>query len=431
MLEILEQQRAALFAELPVPPAIRQDRLRRFASMIEENSGALCAALCRDDSNQSQASAMRTMIAPARAILGNALRNVEKWMRPAYRGNLWGRLVGRGGYIEYQPIGVVGFATSATHAIEESLSLLASILAAGNRVMVRFGTPRLGRLLAQLAPRYFSAIEFHVVDAEAEDAGAFATLPFDLLVTGDPADTTPNQANKSAVIIGRSADFATAAEQIIASKLAQSIPKPFAPDYLLVPAEQEEAIASWLWRAAMRLPSRMVDQLAGLPLSDAEIARFNRLIDNARARGAEILVAERPGDTVRAGVQHMPLHIVRHATDDMRVMQEAICGPILPLRGYGDIDEAIGEIQRHAAPLVIYHFGHDVAERSHILAHTLSASIVFDGGSLAMPPSGPGLAHGNGDGAAAFRRFSRARNVCLPPLFDLGRHIGIRRLRPA
>ncbi|MBC9031001.1 aldehyde dehydrogenase family protein [Sphingomonas sp. JC676] len=434
MLEILEQQRAAHFSELPVPLAIRQDRLRRAVAMIEENSGALCAALCRDHAHQDQAAAMRMEITPALADLRNSLRNAAIWMRPEYGHGLWGRLARRGDYTEYQPVGVVGLAAPATLALRQTVSLLANALTAGDRIMVQFdsATPHLARLFAELSPRYFSSLELHILDGQAADAGAFAKLPFDMFVTGVPAEAdlanggAPNTglsgatiqpSGKSPVIIGRSADLAKAAEQVIASKLVKSGHISLTPDYLLVPAEQEEAMASWLWRAAMHLRPRMAGHTEiDLPLSDAKLARFNRFIEDARARGAEILVAEPPDRRGQTGVQRMPLHIVRHATEDMLVMREEICGPILPLLGYGDIDEAISAIHRHKPPFAIYYFGRDGAERSHILARTISSAIALDGRSLAIAQAGipqpaAGLNLATAHGEAGFHGFSRARRI--------------------
>ena len=69
-------------------------------------------------------------------------------------------------------------------------------------------------------------------------------------------------------------------------------------------------------------------------LTSTERERVARLLDDARARGGEVMTAE-PRAT---GV---PLHIVRHASDDMLVMQEEIGGPVLPLRNYARIEDAI------------------------------------------------------------------------------------------
>src|SRR3546814_1829319 len=67
----------------------------------------------------------------------------------------------------------------------------------------------------------------------------------------------------------------------------------------------------------------------------------------------------------------VPLHIICHASDDMLVMQEEVTGPILPLRNYARIEDAIAAIHRHAPPQVIHYFGRDAAERRHVLGRTL------------------------------------------------------------
>src|SRR3546814_14472010 len=68
-----------------------------------------------------------------------------------------------------------------------------------------------------------------------------------------------------------------------------------------------------------------------------------RLLDDARARGGEVMTAAPRGGRV-------PLHIIRHASDDMLVMQEEVTGPLLPLRNYARIEDAIAAIHRHARP---------------------------------------------------------------------------------
>jgi len=390
---MLEAQRAAFFAELPVSPATRRDRLRRAMLMIEQHAEALCAALAVDQANQDAESAMRTEVAPALAALRDALGNVGGWMRPEGARGLRAWLGASRDYVEYQPIGVVGIAAPAALPLFRTASILASVLAAGNRVALGFdAAPRLGERIAALAPSFFDPLELAVA---GDLAGA------DLLVTGEPQaeGMAIPRSGKSPVILGRSADFAKVAGQVIAAKRVKDGRVPLAPDYVLVPEEQEEAIADWLWRAAM--------QPAGAgALSGAEQARVVQLLDDARARGGEVLTAEpRNGG--------MALHIIRHASEDMLVMREEIAGPILPLRNYARIEDAIAAIHRRPPPLAIYHFGRDAAERRHVLERTLSSAIAIDSGALGARKAGMTL--NIGEGEAGFRRFSQARHVYRAP----------------
>ena len=195
---------------------------------------------------------------------------------------------------------------------------------------------------------------------------------------------------------------------MIARKRPKGGSAPLAPDYLLVPEEQEEAIASWLWRAAMQPGA---DEAA---LPGAEQQRLARLLDDARARGGEVMTAEPRGPGV-------PLHIIRHASEDMLVMQEEFRGPILPLRNYARIEDAIATIHRRPPPLAITYFGRDAAERRHVLEHTLSSAIAIDGRVPSAAKADAGMTLNIDHGEAGFRRFSRTRHVCRQPLVGFAR----------
>src|SRR6185295_9432225 len=117
----------------------------------------------------------------------------------------------------------------------------------------------------------------------------------------------------------------------------------------------------------------------------------------------------------------MPLHIIRDATDDMIVMQEEIFGPIMPIRRYDGIDQAIGEVNRRDRPLGLYYFGSDEGERRRVLDRTISGGVTLDdvifhisqeelpfGG---VGPSGMGAYHGE----IGYRTFSHARSIYKQP----------------
>ena len=405
---MLEAQRGAFFADLPVSLAIRRDRLRRAVEMIEKNADALCDALAADQTNQDIVSARLTEVAPALTALRASIEGVRRWMRPESGRGLLARLGGKGDYVEYLPVGAVGIAAPASLPLLRTAGVLAGALAAGNRVTLKFdaASVQLRRLIGELAPDFFDPLELMV--ASGKD---FAQQTFDLLVTselheGDGA--TIARSDKSPVILGRSADFAKAADKVIARKHPKGGRAPLAPDYLLVPDEQEEAIASWLWRAAMQLGANE----AALP--GLEEQRLTRLLDDARARGGEVMTAEPRGSGAS-------LHIIRHASEDMLVMQDEFRGPILPLRNYARIEDAIATINRRPPPLAIYYFGRNTAERRYVLEHTLSSAIGIGARVPLAVKADAGMTLNIDHGEAGFRRFSRTRHVCRQPLVGLAR----------
>jgi coniferyl-aldehyde dehydrogenase len=117
-------------------------------------------------------------------------------------------------------------------------------------------------------------------------------------------------------------------------------------------------------------------------------------------------------------------------TDGMRVMQEEIFGPILPIVPYENIDDAIRYVNERPHPLALYYFG-GRAGRDHVLQKTISGGVtvnntLFHVAQDNLPFGGVGPS-GMGDyhGFAGFRTFSKAR-----PVYIDGRLSGSLLLRP-
>ncbi len=70
--------------------------------------------------------------------------------------------------------------------------------------------------------------------------------------------------------------------------------------------------------------------------------------------------------------------LVLGATDAMRVMQEEIFGPILPLKTYAQPDEALAYINDHPRPLAAYYFGPDAARQQRFADLTTSGALVVN-----------------------------------------------------
>src|SRR5690606_40247887 len=101
----------------------------------------------------------------------------------------------------------------------------------------------------------------------------------------------------------------------------------------------------------------------------------------------------------------------------MRVMQEEIFGPLLPILEYEDLADALDEIRRNDRPLSAYYFGSDAREQAEVVRSVTTGSIVVNdvrcqlfyeslpfGG---VGPSGMGRYRGH----AGFRTFSTAKTV--------------------
>jgi len=452
MRETLDRQRQAFMAELPVPIVVRKDRLKRAAAMIVDNAGRFCDALSADFGHRSREQSMLTDIAGAVGPINHAIKHVERWAKREKRSVQFPLgLLGARAWVEYQPKGVVGVIAPWNFPINLVMGPVAGAFAAGNRVMVKTSeyTPRTAALFEEVVGRYFASEELAFVSGGPDVGKAFAELPFDhLLFTGatgigrhilhaaadNLTPVTLELGGKSPVIVGRSADLGQATERVAMGKMLNAGQICLAPDYMLVPAEEEGRVVEGLRRAASALyPTLLANPDYTSIVNDRHFQRLGDWLDDARAKGATIEQVNLAGEDFAAtNARKMPLIIVRDATDDMVLMQEEIFGPILPIRRYETIDGAIDEVNRRARPLGLYYFGRDEAERRRVLDRTISGGVSLDdvifhvsmedlpfGG---IGPSGMGAYHGQ-DG---FRTFSHAKAVYKQAWLDVAKLAGIK-----
>ena len=117
----------------------------------------------------------------------------------------------------------------------------------------------------------------------------------------------------------------------------------------------------------------------------------------------------------------MPLNIIKNVTDDMAVMQEEIFGPLLPVKTYSEIEDAVDYVNNHDRPLGLYYFGQDKVEQEKVLTRTISGGVttndvVFHVSMEDLPfggvgPSGMGSYHA----IEGFREFSHHARAFLSP----------------
>ena len=116
----------------------------------------------------------------------------------------------------------------------------------------------------------------------------------------------------------------------------------------------------------------------------------------------------------------------------MKVMQDEIFGPVMPVKTYDDLDEAVDYVNEHARPLGLYYFGTDEREQQRVLTHTTSGGVTVNDVIMhvaqedlpfgGVGPSGMGAYHGH-DG---FKTFSHAKSIFTQSKIDLAGLVGLR-----
>ncbi|MCE3519248.1 aldehyde dehydrogenase family protein, partial [Escherichia coli] len=111
-------------------------------------------------------------------------------------------------------------------------------------------------------------------------------------------------------------------------------------------------------------------------VNEGQYRRLRGLLDDARARGFDVMTLVEPKDAARAANERLlPPTLVLDPGDDSKIMQEEIFGPILPVKTYRSADEAIGYINGHDRPLAFYCFSNDKAETEKMLANIVAGGV--------------------------------------------------------
>jgi coniferyl-aldehyde dehydrogenase len=410
----------------------RQARLDALIALVHDNAERFVTAISGDFGHRSAHETRLLELFPSLEAIRHTRSHFGAWMKPQKKSaSIWFR-PGRARIIP-QPLGVVGIIVPWNYPLFLAISPLAAALAAGNRVMIKMSefTPRTGELLAELVAKYFNAEDVSVVLGDASVGADFARLPFDhLLFTGSTkvghdimrmaADNltpvTLELGGKSPAIVGPEYSMAKAAERIMVGKLLNAGQTCIAPDYVLVPAGHEQAFIE----AARGVVAKCFPDMANTPdytaiVNDRHYQRLQAYVADARERGAQIepLSTALADDTRR---KLPPLALLK-VDDNMRVMQDEIFGPLLPVLPYKDLDAAIAYVNQHPRPLALYYFGHDGAARDRVLNETVAGGVTINDTILhiaqeelpfgGVGPSGMGHYHG----VEGFRTFSKQKAV--------------------
>ena len=442
---ILKKQRDAFVAARPEGLDVRRDRIKRTISLLVDHSEELCQAMNEDFGNRSRDQSMMTDIVGTINFGKYCLKHMDKWSKPEKRKVQFPLgLLGAKAELRYEPKGVIGILSPWNFPVNLSFGPLMQILAAGNRAMIKPSefTEKTSEMTAELVAKYFSEEEVAVVTGSPEVAQAFSSLQFDHLVfTGSTATgrrvmeaagrnlvpVTLELGGKSPVVLGRSADLEKAGSRIAMGKMMNAGQICLAPDYMIVPEENEDAaVAAVELGVQQQYPTLLENDDYASVVTDRHFDRLQTMVADAKEKGAEV-VEVNPGneDFSNTNSRKMPLTILRNVTDDMQAMQEEIFGPVLPVKTYKSVGEAVDYINQNDHPLGLYYFGEDAGEREAVLTKTSSGGVtvndvIFHISMEDLPfggvgPSGIGSYHG----IEGFKEFSHARSVYSQPKIDV------------
>ena len=434
LLPALDRLRAAWRGRKP-DYAQRMADLERLKTVFRRRMAEMEAAVRADFGHRSE---HETLLSDGMTVIteiDHLRRHLRRWMKPR-RGRVGWRLWPARAQVRREALGVVGVMSPWNYPVNLALVPLATAIAAGNHVFLKPSehTPRTSAFLQSLLAEVFPADRVAVAVGGADIGAAFAGLPFDhLLFTGSTAvgrkvmaaaapNLTPltlELGGKSPAIVAADFPIEQAAARLASGKWFNGGQTCIAPDYVLIDAARRDALVAAL-RAQVH--ARYGADMRDAPhftriINEGQYRRLRAHLDDARARGLQVIALAEVDET-RAEAEHLlPPTLVLDPGDDATVMQDEIFGPILPIRGYASLDDAIAHVERHDRPLALYPFSHDRATVERILGRLVAGGVTVNDTLLhfaatdlpfgGIGPSGMGQYHGE----AGFETFTKAMPV--------------------
>lgn len=419
----------------------RRAALARLSRALLAHEGRLLAAMAADCRKPATEASLWEIV-PVLNEISHARRHLRRWMRTSWVPPSL-TMLGTSAALRPEPRGVALIIAPWNFPVLLALGPLVSALAAGNSAMLKPSEmmPATSAALAAMLRETFPADLVAVAEGGADVATELLALPFDhIFFTGSGpvgkivmaaaaktlASVTLELGGKSPVIVGPGADIARAARAIAWGKCANVGQTCVAPDHVFVHRSVEGPLVAALeGEIARAYGTAQTSPDYGRVVNERHFARLTGLLDEALAMGATVV----SGGQRNADDRFLAPTILTGTTPEMRISQEEIFGPILPVIPFDDLADPLAAIEAGPAPLALYIFEREKAFADRVLAASRSGTVGINlnvvqfvhpnlpfGG---IGASGLGAAHGY----AGFCAFSHLRPVlknrfsALPLLF--------------
>jgi len=372
--------------------AERKAKLARLKAAVEAHADEIVAAV-REDTRKPEAEIRVTEVLN---VLGNIQLNidsVEEWMKPVEVTP--SKNAGDKAMIVPEARGVCLILGPWNFPLGLTFGPLAAAVAAGNCCMVKLTDlcPATARIAGKIVREVFDENEVALFEGEVEVAQALLELPFNhIFFTGSTrvgkivmaaaakhlATVTLELGGKSPVIIDEGADIDKIAADLAGAKQFNGGQACICPDYVFVKEDQKD-------RLVEGFKAKVAENLYSTGAIDKEsiaqivnrgnFARVKGLVDDAVEKGAKVAA----GGTLEE--EDLTVHptMLTDVTPQMKILQEEIFAPVLPVMTYDDLDQVIGYIEARDKPLALYVYSDNPDNVRKVLARTSSGGVTVNG----------------------------------------------------
>ncbi|MBM74790.1 MAG: coniferyl-aldehyde dehydrogenase [Proteobacteria bacterium] len=439
VLKAFEKLKSAYQKDRDIPLKERKRILKRIKKLLNSQKDKILEVISEDFRFRAHSESLVSEIFMVVSTIKYILRHLDEWCESEYPEVSW---VYWPAQLEIKPqaLGVVGVIAPWNYPVQLSLIPLIYAIAAGNRVLLKPSeiTEKTSLWLLENLPKTCGEDVVQVVHGGVEVSSAVSELPVDhIFFTGSSrvgkmvmraasqnlTPVTLELGGKSPVVIHPSYSISKAAGRIFSGKVFNAGQTCIAPDYVLCPRDRVDDLIEQLRTVfSNRFPALEQNADYTAIVNDSSRERLQELLDDASAKGAKIIEINPKQETLKA---KMPLILVQNPTEDMRVLQEEIFGPILPILPFENMEEATQYVNKRERPLALYYFDNSSSRIRSFLNNTLSGGVAINETILQvaqenLPFGGVGNSGmGSYHGKAGFDTFSHHRSIFKQSRFAL------------
>jgi aldehyde dehydrogenase (NAD+) len=391
ILEVLNLQKSALLRLSTSSASDRISKLRKIESYLMQHKEELCDSLYADFKKPASEVVIAEMLGVKREI-NHSIKHLKSWMKPqAVSTPLM--LLGTKGLVQYEAKGLCLIISPWNYPFNLSICPLVHAIAAGNAVILKPSelSPATAAFIQKMISSLFDKSEVAVFEGDASVSTFLLEQKFDhIFFTGSPAigkvvmaaaakhltSVTLELGGKSPAIVGPEVNVNEAAAKIAWGKFLNNGQTCIAPDYLYLHEKNYFSFLKALEATVETFYGKKVAKSNDYAriVNRRHFDRIVSLVEDAKQKGAQVLF----GGNTDADDCFIEPTVLIHCTPDMRIMQEEIFGPILPVMSYQDEFEVTANIRQGDKPLALYVFSTNAEFNQYILDHTSSGTSVVN-----------------------------------------------------
>ncbi len=423
--EIVSQQRSFFTQGKTRDMNFRKQQLQLLRQLITENENLILQAL-QLDIKKPYLESYGAEIGLVLEEIKYTLKHLESWIKPQSPSTPLSLFPARSQII-YQPLGVVLIISPWNYPFQLLIAPLVGAIAAGNCTILKPSeiAPHTSGLIAQLIPKYFDAQDIAVVEGDKSATQMLLDQKFDhIFFTGSTAigkiimqkaaetltPVTLELGGKSPCIVDKHTHLDYTAKRITWGKFINAGQTCVAPDYLLVHRDIKQELLAKIQSYIREFYGENPAISSDYPriINDFHWQRLTSLM------GAGKIIAGGQSDQID---RYIAPTIIDQVSWDDPVMQEEVFGPILPVLEYGELSEAIDQVNAHPHPLALYFFSDNSQRQQQVIDQTISGGVCLNDtimhlASPELPFGGVGSSGiGSYHGKASFTTFSHAKSI--------------------